>query len=75
MHLTEALMAASEATNDSTYPPMAERIVDLIIGRHAAVNGWRVTKPFNNTWSVKNGIVELGISSPHALLIAITAVG
>ena len=33
MHLTESLMAAFEATNDSTYLRMAERIADLIIGR------------------------------------------
>jgi hypothetical protein len=32
-------MAAFEATNDSTYIRMAERIADLIVRRHAAGNG------------------------------------
>ena len=31
MHLTESLMAAFEATNDSTYLRMAEQIADLIV--------------------------------------------
>jgi sulfoquinovose isomerase len=34
-HLTESLMAAFEATSDSTYPHMEERIANLIIGGHA----------------------------------------
>ena len=46
MHLTEALMAAFEATNDSTYLRMAERIAELIIRRHAAENDWRLPEHF-----------------------------
>jgi mannose/cellobiose epimerase-like protein (N-acyl-D-glucosamine 2-epimerase family) len=38
MHLTDSLMAAFEATNDSTYLRMAERIADLIVGRHAVAS-------------------------------------
>ena len=52
MHLTESLMAAFEATNDSTYIRMAERIADLIVGRHAAANGWRIPEHFTNKWII-----------------------
>ena len=43
MHLTEALMAAFEATGDRDYLDKAERIADLVIGQHAAARtagGW-----------------------------------
>ena len=52
MHLTEALMAAFEATGDRTYLAMAERIADLIINRHARAEGWRVAEHFHADWSV-----------------------
>ena len=52
MHLTESLMAAFEATNDSTYLRMAEGIADLIANRHAAANGWRLPEHFNEDWRV-----------------------
>src|SRR5574337_281704 len=50
MHLTEALMAAYEATTDSTYLHMAERIADLIVRRHAAQNDWRLPEHFTADW-------------------------
>jgi mannose/cellobiose epimerase-like protein (N-acyl-D-glucosamine 2-epimerase family) len=50
MHLTEALMAAFEATGDTTYLRMAERITDLIIRRHAAQNRWHVAEHFTTEW-------------------------
>ncbi|MBP0651923.1 AGE family epimerase/isomerase, partial [Mycobacterium tuberculosis] len=50
MHLTEALMAAFEATGDSTYLRMAERIADLIIHRHASANRWHVAEHFTTEW-------------------------
>jgi sulfoquinovose isomerase len=52
MHPTESLMAAFEATSDSTYLHMAERIANLIIGGHATANGWRVPEHFTNKWVV-----------------------
>jgi sulfoquinovose isomerase len=52
MHLTESLMAAFEATSDSTYIRMAERISDLIVRRHAAANGWRLPEHFTEGWQV-----------------------
>ena len=52
MHLTEALMAAFEATGDRTYLGMAESIARLIIDRHARAEGWRVAEHFDAAWNV-----------------------
>lgn len=52
MHLCEATMAAYEATGDSTYLLMAERIADLIINQHAANLQWRVAEHFDADWQV-----------------------
>jgi len=52
MHLTEALMAAFEATGDRLYLDRAERIADLIIGRHAASLNYRVAEHFHADWSL-----------------------
>ncbi|MBZ9935213.1 AGE family epimerase/isomerase [Mesorhizobium sp. BR1-1-16] len=52
MHLTEALMAAFEATGDRQLLSMAERIADLIINRHAREQGWRVAEHFTGDWTV-----------------------
>jgi len=52
MHLTEALMAAYEATNDNQYLRMAERIAEAIINKHAANNAWRLPEHFTNDWKL-----------------------
>ena len=52
MHLTEALMAAFEATGDNMYLEMAESIATLIIRRHAAESGWRVAEHFDESWQL-----------------------
>ncbi len=52
MHLTEALMAAFEATGDATYLRKAESISELIINRHARALGWRVAEHFDAAWNV-----------------------
>jgi mannose/cellobiose epimerase-like protein (N-acyl-D-glucosamine 2-epimerase family) len=52
MHLTEALMAAYEATEDQNYLNMAESIAELIIHRHAREQGWRVAEHFDADWQV-----------------------
>ena len=52
MHLTEALMAAFEATGEREYLTMAERIADLIVRRRAAENGWRLVEHFDVDWAV-----------------------
>jgi sulfoquinovose isomerase len=50
MHLTEALMAAFEATGDRTYLARAESIAELVIGRVARAHGWRVIEHFDAEW-------------------------
>ncbi len=52
MHLTEALMAAFEATGDNQYLRMAERIADLIVNRHARATGWRLPEHFDAGWNL-----------------------
>ncbi|TNC49201.1 AGE family epimerase/isomerase [Rubellimicrobium rubrum] len=52
MHLTEALMAAFEATGETRWLTMAERIAGLIIDRHARAQGWRVAEHFTDAWEV-----------------------
>ncbi len=52
MHLTEALMAAFEATAERQYLEMAECVAALIIDRHAREQGWRVAEHFSDTWEV-----------------------
>ncbi len=52
MHLTEALMAAFEATGDRQYLAKAESIADLIIRRSAGANGFRVAEHFDAGWNV-----------------------
>jgi mannose/cellobiose epimerase-like protein (N-acyl-D-glucosamine 2-epimerase family) len=52
MHLTEALMAAFEATAERVYLDRAEGIADLIIRRAAAAAGWRVPEHFTEAWQV-----------------------
>lgn len=52
MHLTEATMAAFEATGDGAYLSMAESISKLIIDRHAREQGWRVAEHFDGAWRV-----------------------
>lgn len=52
MHLTEALMAAYEATGERACLGRAERIAGLIVRRHAAANGYRVAEHFDAEWNV-----------------------
>lgn len=52
MHLTEALMAAYEATQDRAFLSMAQSIAELIIDRHARNEGWRVAEHFDEAWNI-----------------------
>jgi len=55
MHMTEALMAAFEATGNRDYLSKAERIADLIIHRRAKENGYRVAEHFDANWALDKG--------------------
>jgi sulfoquinovose isomerase len=52
MHLTEALMAAHEATGNKRYLTQATRIADLIIHRNAMKLDNRVAEHFHEDWKV-----------------------
>ena len=52
MHMTEALMAAYEATNDRAYLAKAERIANLVIAQIAVPLGHRVAEHFDANWVV-----------------------
>ncbi|MBV1703532.1 MAG: AGE family epimerase/isomerase [Hyphomicrobiales bacterium] len=52
MHLTEALMAAFEATGDTEYLRKARRIAERVIGQAAHSVGWRVAEHFHSDWSI-----------------------
>lgn len=52
MHLTEALMAAFEATGNTAYLDKARRIAELIIRRHAADLDYVVAEHFDEQWKV-----------------------
>lgn len=52
MHLTEALMAAYEATGNQNYLKKAGRIAQLIIGKHAASLDYRVAEHFTENWEL-----------------------
>lgn len=52
MHLTEALMAAYEATGEKDYLVKAERIAELIIRCHAQACGYRLPEHFTENWQV-----------------------
>ncbi|WP_131196532.1 AGE family epimerase/isomerase [Lichenihabitans psoromatis] len=52
MHLTEALMAAHEATGDGHYLVMAESIADLLIRRITARHAWTLPEHFSENWEV-----------------------
>ncbi|MBB4956036.1 mannose/cellobiose epimerase-like protein (N-acyl-D-glucosamine 2-epimerase family) [Agrobacterium vitis] len=52
MHLTEALMAAFEATGEQHYLDKAVRIADLLINRRAREEAFRVPEHFNEEWVV-----------------------
>jgi mannose/cellobiose epimerase-like protein (N-acyl-D-glucosamine 2-epimerase family) len=73
MHLTEALMAAFEATDDNSYLDKAESIATLIVQKRAAEHGWRVAEHFNATWELdreySNGDVfrPYGTTPGHSL--------
>ena len=73
MHLTEALMAAFEATGDATHLLMAERNAALIVNRRARESGWRLAEHFDADWQVRHDYVgdpmfrPAGLTPGHAL--------
>jgi len=52
MHLTEALMAAFEATGERQYLTKAESIADLLLRRMAGSEHWRVPEHYHADWTI-----------------------
>lgn len=52
MHLTEALMAAFEATGDRNYLDKAKSVANLLINRVTRANEWRLPEHFHADWSI-----------------------
>ncbi|THD44206.1 MAG: AGE family epimerase/isomerase [Bradyrhizobium sp.] len=73
MHLTEALMAAYEATGERDFLDKAESIADLILRRAAAGNGWFVPEHYTDRWQVDRDYKgsdmfrPFGVTPGHAL--------
>ncbi len=65
MHLTEAAMAAFEATGDRAWLEMAESIAALVIGKRAAENGWRVAEHFDAGWNLDREYSNGDIFRPY----------
>ena len=73
MHLTEATMAAFEATGDRMYLDWAESIATLIISQNAAAAGWQVPEHYDEDWRVDRDYAggdvfrPFGITPGHSL--------
>ena len=73
MHLTEATMAAYEATGERMYLDWAESIATLIISKNAAAAGWQVPEHYDEHWRVVRDYAggdvfrPYGITPGHAL--------
>ena len=52
MHLTEACLAAFEATGDEVFVQRAELVAQRLIQREAATHSWRVPEHFTSDWVV-----------------------
>lgn len=73
MHLTEALMAAFEATGERGFLDKAESIADLILRRKAAAEEWRVPEHYSADWTLdreykgSDMFRPYGVTPGHAL--------
>ncbi|MEX0697767.1 MAG: AGE family epimerase/isomerase [Dongiaceae bacterium] len=67
MHLTEACMAAFEATGDKSWLDKAESIATLVIGKCAAVLGGRVPEHFNENWEIDRDYVGDEVFRPFGM--------
>ncbi|MHB2267322.1 AGE family epimerase/isomerase [Aliihoeflea sp. PC F10.4] len=52
MHMSEALLAAAEATGDMELAARARGIFEFFIGEVGAANGWRLPEHFTSKWKV-----------------------
>lgn len=55
MHMSEALLAAHEATGEAEFLNRARGIFDFFIGEVGAANGWRLPEHYTQDWQVDAG--------------------
>ena len=67
MHLTEALMAAYEATDDQIYLDMAQSIAEFFVNRHARASGWRIPEHFTSDWQLDLDFVGDPVFRPKGI--------
>ena len=67
MHLTEATMAAFEATGERLYLDWAESIAAHIIGRNARAAGWQVPEHYDETWQVVRDFSDGDVFRPYGV--------
>jgi mannose/cellobiose epimerase-like protein (N-acyl-D-glucosamine 2-epimerase family) len=65
MHLSEACMAAFEATGDNAYLEMAESIATLLIRKLTAANSWRLPEHFNENWEIDRDYAGGDVFRPY----------
>ncbi|MEO9340896.1 AGE family epimerase/isomerase [Mesorhizobium sp. SB112] len=52
MHMSEALLAAAEATGDRTYAARARKIFDFFVGEIGAAHDWRLPEHYTEDWQI-----------------------
>jgi len=67
MHLTEATMAAYEATGERMYLDWAESIASHIIAKHAAAAGWMVPEHYDENWTIVRDFSDGDVFRPYGL--------
>ena len=67
MHLTEACMAAFEATGDRSWLERAESIATHIIGRQAGALGGRVPEHFDDKWQLDRDYAGGNVFRPYGM--------
>lgn len=55
MHGVEAMLAAFEATGDTSYRDRAGRILDFFLARMAPAHDWRLPEHYHQDWTVDPG--------------------
>jgi mannose/cellobiose epimerase-like protein (N-acyl-D-glucosamine 2-epimerase family) len=65
MHLTEALMAAFEATGERVFLSHAESVADRILRLNAAAVGWRVPEHYTADWEVDRDYAGSDMFRPY----------
>jgi len=67
MHLTEATMAAFEATGERFYLDWAESIATLIISRNASAAGWQVPEHHDSAWVLQRDFADGDVFRPYGV--------